>query len=65
MKALAIISLCALPPVLLLNAWITMKVKQIPPRKWNDEEMRKLAQGLVNVLRLVCLEIQRRKAETK
>lgn len=53
--------LVSLPPLLLLNAWAMMKIKQYPPPKVSDEQVRHLLQSSVNIMRIVCLAVQKSK----
>lgn len=46
----AILSLVALPPILLFSAWISMQIKSLPPpRMLNEEEMRRALNRAVSI----------------
>jgi len=59
----AIISLIMLPPVLLLSAYISMKIKTQALYKPTDDDLHKLAQNAVCCVRALCIEIQKYEAK--
>jgi hypothetical protein len=60
---IAILFLISIPPLLLVLAWSSMKFRSIPPPEVNEEARRRLIQGAVAAMRILCLEIQKRKDE--
>ncbi len=63
----AILILVLLPPALALSAWVSMKIKLIPPRREateeEKEELRKSLGLLVCYFRALCLEIEKQKGK--
>lgn len=57
----ALVILVSLPPLLLLNAWAMMKIKQYPPPQVSDEQIRRLLQSSVNIMRIILLAHQKSK----
>ncbi len=58
----AVLMLVAIPPILLLNAWLSMKLKSLPPpRELSEEEARKMLEAGVTYWRLMFAALEKAK----